>query len=426
MERFDVLIVGAGHGGAQSALALRQAGFTGTVAIVGDEPDLPYERPALTKAYLAREKDFSRLAIRPAEFWNDKRISMLPGTRVVMVDASAHRVSTAAGETLGYGSLIWAAGGAPRRLTCDGHEHRGVHTVRTRQDVDRILGELALVQRVAVVGGGYVGLEAAATLTKLGERVTLLEALPRVLARVAGEPLSRFYEAEHRAQGVDVRLGVAVARINAQEGGVRGVQLSTGETVAAEMVIAGIGIVPAVDVLMAAGAECANGILVDAFCRTTLADVYAIGDCAAHVNAYAGGATIRLESVQNANDMAATAARAIVGIPEPYRATPTFWSNQYDLRLQTVGLSIGHDEMVLRGEPSDRSFSVIYLKQGAVIALDCVNRARDFVQGRKLVEQHAVIPAHQLADTNVDLRDMAQERAAACAHTDERIVAAPL
>lgn len=405
-EHYDVLIVGGGHGGAQAAVALRQRKFAGTIAIVGDEPELPYERPPLSKDYLSREKEFERILIRPAAFWADKEVAMLLGRRVVSVDAAAHRVTTDDGATIGYGNLIWATGGSPRRLTCDGHDLTGVHAVRTRADVDRLMGELEATRRVVVIGGGYIGLEAAAVLAKLGKQVTVLEALPRVLARVAGEPLSRFYEAEHRAHGVEVRLGAMVAGLEERDGAVSGVRLADGEILPCEMVIVGIGIVPAVEPLIAAGAEGGNGVDVDAHCRTSLADIYAIGDCAAHESGFAGGARIRLESVQNANDQAMTVAKSITGEPHAYDAVPWFWSNQYDLRLQTVGLSTGHDEVVVRGDIAARSFSVIYLKAGRVIALDCVNATKDYVQGRALVVGGAAIAPERLADASVPLKEI--------------------
>lgn len=406
---FDVLIIGAGHGGAQAAVALRQAGFAGTLAIVGAEPELPYERPPLSKEYLAGEKAFERLLIRPATFWADRAVEMLPGQRVVAIDATAHLTVTTRGEELGYGTLVWATGGAPRALACSGHDLAGVHAVRTRANVDAMIAELATTERVVVIGGGYIGLEAAAVLTKLGKQVTVLEHLDRVLARVAGEPLSRFYEAEHRAHGVDMRLGAKVECIEERAGRAAGVRLAGGEVLSADMIIVGIGIIPAVEPLVAAGAQGGNGVDVDEHCRTTLPDIYAIGDCAAHANAYAGGERIRLESVQNVNDMAATVAKAITGTPQPYRAVPWFWSDQYDLKLQTIGISLGHDRIVTRGDPATRSFSLVYLRDGRVIALDCVNRVRDYVQGKALVE-HGIAPdMGQLADPEIPLKSLAAQ-----------------
>jgi 3-phenylpropionate/trans-cinnamate dioxygenase ferredoxin reductase subunit len=406
--RKDVVIVGAGHAGAQVAGLLRQQGFQGSIAMFGEERELPYERPPLSKDYLAGEKSFEHFLLRPASFWNEKHIDLHLGERVVKVEAEAHRLTTASGETFEYGSLIWATGGAPRRLSCQGHDLRGVHSVRNRADVDRMIAELPATQRVLVIGGGYIGLEAAAVLSKLGKSVTVLEAQDRVLARVAGEPLSRFYEAEHRAHGVDVRLGVVVDHLVGDGDKVTGVALQDGSVLPADMVIVGIGIIPAVQPLVEAGLEAGNGVLVDEHCRTQLPDVFAIGDCAAHVNRYCSGTgPIRLESVQNANDQAKVVAKALVGQPEAYDAVPWFWSDQYDLKLQTIGLSTGYDQTVVRGDPASRSFSVVYLKQGRVLALDCVNLVRDYVQGKALVKSGLVADVAALADAATPLKALA-------------------
>ncbi len=262
------------------------------------------------------------------------------------------------------------------------------------------------VARVAVVGGGYIGLEAAAVLTKLGKQVTVIEALDRVLARVAGEPLSRFFEDEHRAHGVDVRLGAMVAGIETSEGQAIGVRLADGDVIGCEMVVVGIGIIPAIAPLIAAGARGGNGVEVDGKCRTSLADIFAIGDCAAHHSHFAGGAMIRLESVQNANDQANVVAKAIMGGDGEYDAVPWFWSNQYDLKLQTVGLSVGHDALVVRGDPATRSFSVVYLQAGCVIALDCVNMVKDYVAGRGLVAGAVSPDLALLADPATPLKTL--------------------
>ena len=402
----DVLIVGAGHGGAQCAIALRQAGFAGSITLLGDEAALPYERPPLSKDYLSGEKPPERLLIRPAGFWGERQIDLVSGCRIASIDAAAHVAIDAEGGAHPYRQLVWAGGGAPRRLNCEGGTLGGVHAIRTLADVDELRAELHGAASVAIIGGGYIGLEAAAVLTKLGKRVTVIEALDRVLARVAGEPLSRFFEAEHRAHGVDIRLDARVETLDGDKGRITGVRLAGGEVVAADIVIVAIGIDPAVGPLIAAGAAGANGVDVDDCCRTSLPDIYAIGDCAAHHNRYAGGARIRLESVQNAHDQAQTVASAILGHATPYDAVPWFWSNQYDLKLQTIGLSHGFDEVVTRGEPASRSFSLVYLKQGQVIALDCVNAVRDYVQGRALVTAGARIDPARLADATTPLKTM--------------------
>ncbi|TXC70306.1 NAD(P)/FAD-dependent oxidoreductase [Sphingomonas ginsenosidivorax] len=403
---YDVVIVGAGHAGAQAAAALRQRRFAGTIAIIGEEPELPYERPPLSKDYLSGAKPFERLLIRPAAFWHDRDVAMLTGRKVVRIDPDAHTVTAEDGTTTGYGTLIWAAGGHARRLTCSGHHLAGVHSVRSRADVDRMMTELATTTRVCVVGGGYIGLEAAAVLAKLGKQVTVLEAQDRVLARVAGVALSRFFEAEHRAHGVDIRLGSVVDCITGHDGRAAGVRLADGEVIACEMVIVGIGIVPAVEPLLAAGAEGGNGVAIDAHCRTSIPDIYAIGDCALHPNPFADGLPIRLESVQNANDMANVVARALTGEVQAYHAVPWFWSDQYDLKLQTIGLSAGHDTEVLRGDPASRSFSIVYLKDGHVVALDCVNMVKDYVAGKRLVVDRVAANPADLADVGQALKEI--------------------
>ncbi|MEO1169201.1 MAG: FAD-dependent oxidoreductase [Pseudomonadota bacterium] len=406
-NRVDIAIVGAGHGGAQTAIMLRQQKFEGSIALIGDEPDFPYERPPLSKDYFAGDKPFERIMIRPEKFWADRDVQMMLSRHVHAIDPDAHMLTFADGETLTYGSLVWAAGGTPRMLTCPGHDLAGVHAVRTRADVDAMTAKLDTVERVAIVGGGYIGLEAAAVLTKLGKKVVLLEAMDRVLARVAGEELSEFYEAYHRAQGVDLRTSAMVTAIRGDNGHVSGVELADGEIVPADMAIIGIGIAPAVEPLLNAGARCDNGVLVDAQCRTSLFDIFAIGDCAAHANRFADGATIRLESVQNANDQATVAAKTILGTPAEYETIPWFWSNQYNLKLQTVGLSTGHDATVLRGDPAARSFSIVYLKEGRVIALDCVNATKDYVQGRKLILGGCAPDPSKLADPAIPLKELA-------------------
>jgi 3-phenylpropionate/trans-cinnamate dioxygenase ferredoxin reductase subunit len=402
----DILIVGAGHAGAACAIALRQGKYDGRILVIGAEPELPYERPPLSKEYLAGDKPFERLLIRPEAFWTERAVEFRRETVVTRVDPANHSVTTSAGDTVRYRQMVWATGGAPRELGCGGHHLAGVHTVRNRADADRMMAELPDVARVVVIGGGYIGLEAAAVLAKFGKQVVLLEALDRVLARVAGEPLSRFFEAEHRAHGVDVRLGMSVDCLLGDDK-VTGVRLADGEVIVADMVIVGIGIIPAVEPLLSAGAEGGNGVAVDSHCRTSLPDIFAIGDCALHASRFADGAQIRLESVQNANDQAAIAAKAILGAPVEYDAAPWFWSNQYDIKLQTVGLSIGYAQAVLRGDPATRSFTVVYLKQGRVIALDCVNSVKDYVQGRNLVAEGCSVDPERLSDAAIPLKELA-------------------
>ncbi|MEC7742414.1 MAG: FAD-dependent oxidoreductase [Pseudomonadota bacterium] len=407
MEHYDVVIVGSGHGGAQAAIALRQNGHEGSILMVSRDRNPPYERPPLSKEYLAGEKPFERIQIRPEQFWADKQIDLRLGRNVNDVDPMAHELGLSDDTRIGYRKLIWAAGGDARRMSCPGSDYAGIHYIRTRRDVDTLREELGGGgKRAVIIGAGYIGLEAAAVLRKLDCKVTVVEMLDRVLARVAGPELSEFYAAYHREQGVDLRLSTGVETIEGENGRVTGVVTDSGERIACDVVIAGIGIVPSVGPLIAAGAAGSNGVDIDSYCRTTLDDIYAIGDCASHANCYADNKVIRLESVQNANDMATVAAKAIMGDKQDYDAVPWFWSNQYDLRLQTVGISIGYDATVLRGDPAEKKFSVIYLREGEVIALDCVNNTRDYAQGRKLVMAHAEVAADTLADVSIPLKEM--------------------
>lgn len=397
----DVLIVGAGQAGAQAALSLRQEGFEGSITIVGEEAELPYERPPLSKDYLAGERTADRLLLRPPAFWAERQVQILTDTRIAHVERGIAAAED--GRLFHFGTLIWAAGGHARRLACPGADLGGVHVIRSRTDVDRLRADLSTATRVAVIGGGYVGLETAAVLAKAGKQVTMIEAQSRLLARVAAAPVGDYYAAVHRGHGVEVLLD---AQVSALEGDMRvsAVLLADGRRIECDVAVVGIGLVPSVAPLGVSG----NGVEVDTHCRTALPHVYAVGDCAAHANRYAGGAMIRLESVQNAVDMAKAAAAHIVhgDAAKPYAACPWFWSNQYDLKLQTVGLSPGHDETIVRGDIASGSWSLVYLRAGAVIALDCINAPRDYVQGKALVERGARLSPALLADAGTPLKQM--------------------
>jgi 3-phenylpropionate/trans-cinnamate dioxygenase ferredoxin reductase component len=325
------------------------------------------------------------------------------GQRVVSVDANLHQVRLDAGATIGYRKMVWATGGIPRRLGCPGESAGGIHTLRSSSDVDAILGDLGAARDVVIVGGGYIGLEVASSLCKYGKRITVVEALDRVLARVAAEPLSRFYEALHRAHGVQIELRTSVRRFDIEAGRVCGAQLSNGATVPAQLVVIGVGISPSTQMLLDAGAQGNNGVRVDSHCRTSLPDIYAIGDGAEHQNRFAAHAWVRLESVQNANDQAITVAKSICGNPEPYESMPTFWSSQYDVTLQIAGICRDFDDIVVRGNASTPGFSIIYLRNKKVIALDCVNAVRDYLHGRALLECN-IMDRQLLADVGVSLK----------------------
>lgn len=390
MENTGVLIVGAGQAGAYAAIALRQQGYAGAITMIGDEASLPYERPPLSKEYFNGEKPFERLLIRPEYFWKEREITVLTGQRVTSVDPVAHTVATDQGMSLHYHQCIWAAGGRPRQLSCPGAALKGIYGFRTKDHADEILKKLGTVERIVIIGGGYIGLESASALVKKGKSVTLLEAGNRVLSRVAGEAISSYFESLHKRNGVDIRTGVCLDGFVGTSH-VEAVRLASGEEIGCDMVIVGIGIIPCVEPLLAAGAKGGNGVEVNAQCQTSLEDIYAIGDCALHYNRFANGQAVRLESVQNANDQALVAAQTIVGKTISYDSMPWFWSNQYHTRLQTIGLSGGYDQEIVKGNPDQDCFSVVYLKGESIVAIDCINSPKEFVQGRKLIHQKFVV-----------------------------------
>jgi 3-phenylpropionate/trans-cinnamate dioxygenase ferredoxin reductase subunit len=405
-ERFDVLIVGAGHGGATAAASLRQHRFQGTIALLSKETQLPYERPPLSKEYLSGERPLERMLIRPANHWAEHNIDLKLGHEVTAINSGERYVTLRSGQRVAYGTLIWAAGGRARNLSCEGGLLKGVHALRSLADADALKLELPAAQTAVIIGGGYIGLEAAAALSKAGKKVTLLESQDRVLARVAGEPVSRFFEAVHRSHGVDVRLSQEVACIDGSQGKVSSVRLRDGNALPADIVIVGVGIIPSVEPLLDAGAQGGNGVAIDERCATSLPDIYAIGDCALHMSRYAGGKWARIESVQNAHDQAQVVARSLSGTPSTYTAIPWFWSNQYDIKLQTIGLAMCSDAALVRGEPASQSFSVIYLREQQVVAIDCINAAKDFVQGRLLVSAGSRPATTALTDKNIPLKDL--------------------
>jgi 3-phenylpropionate/trans-cinnamate dioxygenase ferredoxin reductase subunit len=382
-----VVIVGAGHAGAQLAITLAKAEHPARVTLLGDETVLPYERPALSKRLLYSPDEPHPVLLRTAEYWQRSAVDLRAGQRVVAVDAAARLVRTAAGATVAYDTLVWAAGGRAASPGLPGEELAGVHSIRDFADLVAVRQSLRCARNAVVVGGGYLGLEAAAGLRGLGVAVTIVETAPRLLARVAGDVVSTFFAALHRDHGVDVRLGVGVDGIVGADGRVTGVSLADGTVLAADVVVVGVGLRPCVAPLAEAGA-CVDrlGIVVDAECRTDLPDVFAIGDCVSQLNPWSAATSgIRVESVHNAAQHAAVVARTLAGLPALDPAPPRFWSTQYGVELRTVGLASPADETVLRGDPSTSEFAVASLREGRLIALDTVNRPRDFARAQALI-----------------------------------------
>lgn len=397
-----VAIVGAGHAGGNAAALLRQYGFDGAIVLIGAEPVPPYQRPPLSKTYLTGELDEARLWLKPSTFHAEHRIDQKLGAAVLSLDRAAKQVALADGHVVNYDKLILATGSTPRTLAIPGHDLDGVVTLRSLADADTLRSRLGSGTKLIVIGAGYIGLEAAASARRLGHDVTVLEAAPRVLSRVTGETVSAFYAGEHRTQGVDLRLDAKVAAFVGKDGALAGVKLDTGEIVPGTLALVCIGIVPEVALAQQAGLVCTNGVQVDDDARTSDADVFAIGDCACRpLPRY--GRMGRLESVHNALEQAKLAAAAIAGKPRPACDVPWFWSDQYDLKLQTAGLMEGFDAAVVRGDPGARRFSVWYLKGGALLAVDAVNSMPEFLCGKKLAGSDRKLDVTTLRDPATDL-----------------------
>jgi 3-phenylpropionate/trans-cinnamate dioxygenase ferredoxin reductase subunit len=398
-----IVVVGGGHAAAQVVDSLRHEHFAGRLVLVGEEPLLPYQRPPLSKKFLAGEMEADRLPIRHAAFYESIHCELLLGRPVETINTGARELKLADGSRLAYDKLVLAVGGHARPLPVPGADLAGVHVLRTMADVTAIRAQAAPGKRAVIVGAGYIGLECAATFRKLGLEVTVIEMMDRVMSRVVAPEMSRFYAGEHAAHGVTILTGKRVSALNG-DGHVTAVECSDGTRVPAELVLAGIGLVPNTELANAAGIRCEDGIAVDEHCCTSDPDVYAIGDCCSHPSPRYGR-RIRLESVDNAFEQARTAAANICGRVLVHDKTPWFWSDQYELKLQIVGLCQGYDAVVIRGDPAERAFSCCYLRDGELIALDAVNHVKDFMAARKLVGEHAKPDPVRLADSAVAIKD---------------------
>jgi len=401
-----VIIVGAGHAAGQAATSLRQKKYAGEILMIGDEPYEPYQRPPLSKAYLAGDIDIDKLYFKPEGFYAKNDVDVRLSTRVDSVDSGAKTVATADGDTLEYSKLILATGSRVRELPIPGKDLDGVHYLRSIADVKAMQDGLVEGARLVVIGGGYIGLEVAAVAAKRGLDVTVLETESRVMNRVVAREISQFFQDMHTEEGVKMELGRRAQEINGADRKVVSITCADGFVVEADMVVIGIGILPNVELAEAAGLKSSNGIVVDEFCQTSDPDILAIGDCTRHPNGLLGR-HLRLESVHNAIEQGKTAAANIVGEPVAYNQIPWFWSDQYDVKMQIAGMSDVHEQFVLRGDPATRSFSAFYLQQGKIVAVDAVNSPKEFMIGKKLVASGAEIPVADLADTSKDFKEMA-------------------
>ncbi len=398
----NIVIVGGGQAGLEAAAALRNQGYEGSLTLLCEEPHQPYQRPPLSKDFLLGKQDADGLPLRAESFYEKNNIAVRTSASVTAIDRPAKQVRLASGETVAYDKLILAVGARNRLLPVKGAER--VRYLRWLDEAQAIKDQLASCGAVVVIGGGFIGLEIAAAARSFGKPVTVVEALPRLMARAVSPVLSDFFRHVHEGHGVKILLGSGVQEITPDA-----VLLADGTSVAGDLVIAGIGVVPNVELARDAGLEIGNGIVVDEFMATSDPDIFAIGDCADHPNVFAKagkGGRARLESVQNAVDQAKCVARAILGNATPYRDVPWFWTDQFEIRFQMVGLSDGHNQVVIRGNIDARKFSAFYFFEGRLIAVDSVNKFGDHIAARKLLTAGTKVTPEQAADESVDLKKL--------------------
>lgn len=398
------VIVGAGHAAGQLAASLRQNGFEGRIVLIGEEAQLPYQRPPLSKKYLSGEFGLDRVYFKPPAFYEDAKVETRLGERVTSIDRAAKTLTLEGGETLAYDKLALTTGSRVRKLPIPGADLSGLHYLRTVDDVDGMRGEFEPGKNLVIVGGGYIGLEVAAVATGLGLKVTVLEMEARVLQRVTSPELSKFFQDFHAAKGVDIRTQTAIASFEG-DGKLEFAVTADGTKIPADIALLGIGIIPNTELAAEAGLPAANGIAVNEFCQTEDENVFAAGDCTDHPSALYDR-RIRLESVHNALEQAKTAAAAMCGTLKAYDQVPWFWSDQYDLKLQIAGLSTGYDTVVQRGDPATNKFALFYLKDGVLISVDAVNAAPEYMMGRRLIGEHAVIAPERLSDMSISMKEM--------------------
>ena len=399
------IIIGASHAAAQLVSSLRQEGWEGKISLIGDEPNLPYHRPPLSKAFFVGEKSEDELLIRAADFYEKNKVDLLLGSRVTKIDRDAKKITLEDGAEISYTKLALTTGARVRKIPFTGSELAGVFYMRDLNDVKQTHKFTAPGKSAVIIGGGYIGLETAASLRKIGMKVTVIEAMSRVLQRVTAPEVSAFYTRVHTEEGVDIRTEAGVDAIVGEKH-VEGVRLADGTTVPADLVIIGVGVIPNIELAEAAGITIDNGIAVNEFATTNDPDIVAAGDCTNHYNPIYDR-KLRLESVQNATDQAKIAAKSICGKPEAYNALPWFWSDQYDLKLQIAGLSQGFDQVIIRGDSEQgRSFAAFYFSEGRFIAVDAINRPKEFMMSKRALTSGQIADPLKLADESIEIKDV--------------------
>lgn len=413
-----LLVVGGSYAAVNIVIGAREAGYDGRIRLLSAEPHLPYQRPPLSKAYLQGKDDEAMLAIRAEAFFRQQQVELMLGRAAVQIDRDEGCVRLEDGSVLAYDRLALAIGARARRLPVPGADMQGVLSLRSLDDARLLRDQLAEAERVVVIGGGFVGLEAAASAIQLGKQVTVLESQDRLLARALGVPLAEFLAAAHQRRGVALDFGAQVAALEGDLGRVRAVRTADGRRFAADLVVVGIGSIPNTELAQAAGIACRDGILVDHFTQTDDPAVFAAGDCARHPGRT--GERLRLESVQNAAEQGRITGATMAGRQIPYEAVPWFWSDQYDLKLQMAGLAAGADRTVCRGEPAEDRFSLFHYRNDRLIAVESVNRPAEHMLARKLLAADLHPPPALVADPSADLRVLLAEIAAVTAASPRR------
>lgn len=403
--REHLIIAGGGQAAVQATQSVREQGFDGRITLVTEEATLPYQRPPLSKKFLAGDMDRERLLLKPETFYATREIDVMPDVRVTAIDPARRTVSIGTGESLEYSHLLLATGSSPRMLRVPGVGLEGIFYLRSLEDVERIRQEFSSGKRLLVVGGGYIGLEVAAVAVRHGLDVTVLEAAERVMARSTCATVAGFFSDRHREAGVDLKLATGLTAFRGDRS-VRQAETASGRRIDCDLVVIGIGIVPRTGLAQTAGLSIDNGIAVDPDCRSSLPGIFAAGDCTSHVHPWVGS-RVRLESVQNAIEQGKAAAAAITGKSQPFVEVPWFWSDQYEFKLQIAGLAPDYEETVVRGSLDDGRFSVYYLRRGRVMAVDSVNSPRDFFTARKRLPEKPRWPAAAIADPDCDLAELA-------------------
>ena len=400
-----LVVIGASYAGIQAALTAREAGYSESITAISDEEWLPYQRPPLSKDFLLGGADERSLILRDHALFENKRINLVLGHRVTEIDPRAGRVTLSGGGTLEFEKLLLGTGSRARRIAVPGSTLDGVCYLRSIADAVDLKARLAEAAEIVIVGGGFVGLEAAASAAKLGKKVTVVETAPRLLERAVSPIVSNFLFEVHLRAGVDVMLGETVTSIDGRNGRVSGAVLSSGAKLGADVILVGVGGVANEELANAAGLKCANGILVDEHGKTENPGIWAAGDCTNHFNKFADG-WIRLESVQNAQDQARTAGLSIAGSHGPYESVPRFWSDQYDIKLQMVGLAGRYDRLAVRGSVEAGNFSIFYYRNSKLVAVDSVNRPGDQLAARRLIAASKSPSPEEVEDLGFDLKSL--------------------